>query len=187
MSPRGGGARPARLGACVAASLVFALGCGPRAPSGPAVGVSTKDLDGAPVSDAAVAFEFDALDERPVSSAAMRGKPSVLAFVTTGDLIGQAQVSYLVHMAKNDGEEVNYAVVAIHPRKEIVLVEAYRDTLGVEFPVALAEPAATHAGGPFGEIPAVPTIVVLDRLGRVVWKHTGLAKNDELRGHMRGL
>lgn len=151
------------------------------------MGISSLGDTPLPSTEKAVAFEFDPLDERPVSSAAMRGKPSILAFVTTGDLVGQAQVSYLVHMAKNDGDRVNYAVVALHPRKEIVLVEAYRKTLGVDFPVALADAGATGPAGPFGEIPAVPTVVILDRSGRIVWKRVGLAKNDELRGHMRGL
>ena len=68
-----------------------------------------------------------------------------------------------------------------------MLVDAYRKTLGVEFPVALGDSGAMNAAGPFGEIPAVPTVVILDRQGRIVWKHTGLAKNDELRGHMHGL
>jgi hypothetical protein len=174
-------------GACLGAAFL-ALGCGPKAAAGPAVGVSTKGETQLPSSDKATVYAFDPLvDERPVSSDSMRGKPTVICFVTTGDLVGQAQVSYLVHMARNDSDRVNYAVVALHPRKEIVLVEAYRQTLGVEFPVALADHGATNAMGPFGEIPAVPTTVVLDREGRVVWKHTGLAKNEELRGHMRGL
>jgi hypothetical protein len=90
-------------------------------------------------------------------------------------------------MAKNDVGKVNYALVAIHPRKEIVLVEAYVAALRIEFPVALGDTAAMAAKGPFGEIAAVPTVVVLDRQSRVVWKHTGLAKADELRGHLRRL
>lgn len=178
--------RRAAARASLAAALA-SVACGPKQPAGPAVGVSTGE--GAPYASPAgpVSYAFDPLDERPVSSEEMRGKPTVIVFVTTGDIVGQAQVSYLVHMAKNDGERVNYAVVALHPRKEIVLVEAYRQTLGVEFPVALGDPASVHAGGPFGEIPAVPTTVVLDRGGRVVWKHTGLAKGDEIRAHMSGL
>ncbi|GAG40947.1 unnamed protein product, partial [marine sediment metagenome] len=103
------------------------------------VGVSSQSETAVPLSDKATSYAFDALDEREVSSESMRGKPSVIVFVATGDLAGQAQLSYIVHMAKNDGERVNYAVVALHPRKEIVLVEAYRKTLGVEFPVALGE------------------------------------------------
>ncbi len=166
---------------------LFLLSACAAKPSGPQVGISGAD-DGTltPIGKATL-YEFDSIDQRPVSSTAFHGKPTVIVFVTTGDLVGQAQVDYLVRMAQNDGERVNYAMVAIHPRKEAVLVDAYRKTLGVEFPVAFAESGATNASGPFGAIAAVPTVVVLDRDGRISWKHTGLAKNEEIRGHMRGL
>lgn len=167
--------------------LVASAACGPKPGNGPAVGTSTKEGAPLPPTDKPVFYAFDPVDERKVSSEVNRGKPSVIVFVTTGDIVGQAQVSYLVHMSKNDGDHVNYAVVALHPRKEIVLVDAYRKTLGVDFPVALGDHAVASASGPFGEIPAVPTTIILDRDGRIVWKHTGLAKNEELRGHMRGL
>jgi hypothetical protein len=168
--------------------LLLLFACGPKEGSGPPVGVSSGKGDlPLPTTDRPVHYAFDSLDDRAVTSETMRGKPTVLAFVTTGDLVGQAQVSYLVHMAKNDGSDVNYVMIALHPRKEIVLVEAYMQTLGVTFPAALAEASATTATGPFGEIPAVPTVVILDRGGRIVWKHVGLAKNEELRSHMRGL
>lgn len=168
------------------AGLLACASCGPKEEIGPPVGVSDKPGAPAP-TDRPVAYVFDSLDARSVSSDAMRGKPTVIAFVTTGDLVGQAQVDFLVAMAKNDREKVSYALVALHPRREIVLVDTYVKTLNVEFPVALADAAATSDKGPFGEIPAVPTVVVLDRLGRIVWKHTGLAKPDELRARMRGL
>jgi hypothetical protein len=171
----------AALTLCVTAA---SAACGPKAPE-PLIGVS--DRPGPALSDKPVTFGFDSLDDRPVTSEVMRGKPTVIALVTTGDILGQAQVDYLVAMAKNDGDKVNYALVALHPRKEIVLVEAYVSTLKVEFPVALGDASAMTSSGPFGEIPAVPTVIVLDREGRIVWKHTGLAKSDELRGHMRGV
>ncbi len=173
--------------AALAAVLVTLAACGPKQADGPPVGVSAKGGAVLPASGKETLYVFDAVDERAVSSEVHRGKPTIIAFVTTGDIVGQAQVSYLVHMAKNDSDRVNYALVALHPRKEIVLVDSYRRTLGVEFPVALADSGATTAAGPFGEIPAVPTIVVLDRNGHLVWKHTGLAKHEEIRGHMRGL
>ena len=132
-------------------------------------------------------FSFDSLDERPVSSSAFAGKPAVIAFVSTGDIVSQAQMGFLVPMSKKDGARIQYAAVALHPRKESVLVESWRSMLGVEFPVALADSTVTGSGGPFGEIPAVPTIVILDAQGRIVWKHTGLAKSDELRARMRKL
>jgi hypothetical protein len=165
--------------------LVLAAGACAKQPEMAPVGMSDKP--GATLPDKPVTYAFDALDDRPVSSTAMRGKPTVIAFITTGDIIGQAQVDFLVAMDRNDGKKVNYALVALHPRKEIVLVEAYIGTLKVEFPVALGDPSVMTPAGPFGEIPAVPTVVILDRDGKIVWKHTGLAKSDEIRGHMRGL
>jgi hypothetical protein len=171
--------------ATIAAMLTAsAAACGPKAVE-PPVGISDKP--GASFPDRPVTYAFDTLDERPVSSAAHRGKPTILAFITTGDIVGQAQIDYLVAMAKNDGAKVNYALLALHPRKEIMLVEAYTSALKVEFPVALADPSVMTPQGPFGEFSAVPTIIILDREGRIVWKHTGLAKADELRGHMHRL
>jgi hypothetical protein len=173
----------------LAGCLALALGaCGPKKDEGPPIGVSTKDGNAVPLSDKPVAYAFDPLDdERPVNSDAFRGKPVVIAFVTTGDLQSQAQVGFLNAMHKNDGERVNYALIAIHPRKEIILVETYRKATGVEFPVALGDGMSMSGAGPFGEIPAVPTVVVLDRFGKLVWKHTGLAKADEIRAHVRNL
>jgi hypothetical protein len=168
------------------ALVVSTTACGAKQGSGPPVGISDKPGDTFVPSDRPVTFLFDSLDERPVSSAATRGKPTVLAFIATGDLLGQAQIDYLVAMAKNDHGAVNYAMVALHPRKEIVLVEAYAKTLNVEFPVALGD-SSSLSTGPFGDIPAVPTVVVLSRDGRLVWKHTGLAKSEELRSHLSGL
>jgi hypothetical protein len=171
-------------GAVMSVAMLVIVGCGPKVAE-PLVGVSDKPGESLP--DTPVSYAFDTLDERPVSSAAHRGKPTLLVFVTTGDIVGQAQVDYLVAMAKNDAANVNYALVALHPRKEIPIVEAYASALHVEFPVALGEASVMTASGPFGEIAAVPTVVVLDRGGRIAWKHTGLAKSDELRGHLRPL
>lgn len=172
-----------------AALVATLLACGPKPPEGPPVGVSAKDGNAAPtISDKPTVYAFDPLDdERPVNSDAHRGKPVVIAFVTTGDLQSQAQVGFLNAMHKNDGERVNYALVAVHPRKEIILVETYRKATGVEFPVALGDGVSMSSAGPFGEIPAVPSVVVLDRFGKLVWKHTGLARADEIRAHVRNL
>lgn len=164
-----------------ALATLAVLGCGGREAPPPETPVGASDRPGTALLAEPLSYNFDSLDDRPVSSAAFRGKPTLLVFVTTGDIMGQAQVDYLVAMAKNDGAHVNYALIAVHPRKEIVLVESYASALSVKFPVALCEPAALGEDGPFGEIPAVPTLVVLDRAGRLTWKHTGLAKPEAIR------
>jgi hypothetical protein len=134
-----------------------------------------------------VDFAFDSLDARPVTSGSMRGKPAVLAFVTTWDLSSQAQVDYLVPMAKKDGGAVRYALVALQEEKDRELVEVYRAQLKVEFPVALADKDVIAGRGPFGDVHAVPTTVILDRDGRMIWRHIGLAKPEEIRSGLSGL
>jgi hypothetical protein len=186
---RARGAFPRRaLGAVPLLLLASLSACGPKEPAGPPVGVSERPGDEVPLPDKPVDYLFDSLDERAVSSEAMRGKPTVLAIINTGSMDAQAQLAYLAAMAKNDGDRVNYAAVALHSRREIPLVDVLMTTVKAEFPVALAEPTSmTNAGAPFGEIVAVPTVVVLDRKGRLVWKHTGLAKSEEVRARMAGL
>jgi hypothetical protein len=135
-----------------------------------------------------VDFAFDSLDERPVSAEATRGKPTVLAFVTTSSLGAQAQVDFLVAMARNDGDRVHYAVVVLEPREGRELVELYRKALSIPFPVAMAGAQTLSGGGPFGSVASVPVTVILDRPGRVVWRADGrVAKSGELREALRGL
>lgn len=150
-------------------------------------GVSTGEVR-APVD-----FAFDSLDERPVSAEATRGKPTVIAFVNTGSLPAQAQVDFLVVMAKHDaanhdGDAVNYAVVALESRENRELVELYRKSLDISFPVALADETTAAGGGPFGDVTAVPVTVILDCAGRVVWRVAGrVAKADEMRAALKGM
>jgi hypothetical protein len=147
-----------------------------------APGVSSPDVR-APVD-----FDFDSLDSRPVSSEAMRGKPTVIAFVDTGSLPAQAQVDFLVAMAKRDGDKVNYAAVALERRENRELVEIYRKSLGVPFPMALADASTLAGGGPFGDVTAVPVTVILDRAGRAAWRVAGrVSKPDELRAVLHRL
>ncbi|HEX3771618.1 MAG TPA: hypothetical protein VHV30_12160, partial [Polyangiaceae bacterium] len=65
----------------------------PPAPPPPA-GVSTATLH--PPVD----FAFDSVDDRAVTSASTRGKPTVLAFITTSSLSSQAQIDFLAAMAR---------------------------------------------------------------------------------------
>jgi len=169
----------AALGIAVT-GIAGAAGCAPAKRPEP-VGVSAAPRE------QGIAFTYDSLDDRPVTSDAMRGKPVVIAFVTTWDLTSQAQVDFLVPMSKNDGDQVRYVLVALQERQDRELVEVYRTKLGVTFPVALGDRETIAGGGPFGDVHNVPTVVVLDREGRRVWQKSGLAKNDEIRAALRGI
>jgi hypothetical protein len=147
------------------------------------VGSSTKPDN----TTTPIAFAFDSLDERQVSSVSTRGKPAVLAFIATWDLSSQAQVDFLVPFAKkNPG--VAFALIALQEPKDRELVEAYRQSLKVDFPVAMVGDRGMIAGGgPFGDVAEIPTIIILDRYGKMVWRHVGLAKPEEIRAGLQGL
>jgi hypothetical protein len=137
-------------------------------------------------STAPVDFAFDSLDGRAVTAAATRGALTVIAFVTTSSIPAQAQVDFLVAMAKNDGERVHYAVVALEPVEDRELVEMYAKALAIPFPVAIADSNTRSGAGPFGDVTHVPVTIVLDSEGRVAWRTDGrVAKSDELRAAMR--
>jgi hypothetical protein len=171
-------------------------GCGgsrdaapPITPSPSPPGVSTAAFTTPPE------FAFESLDDRPVSSDAARGVPTVLAFVTTSSLSSQAQVDFLVAMATHDGGDagsrepgVRYAIVALEPDANRELVEMYKKTLRIPFPVAMADGPTLAGAGPFGDVSAVPVTVVLDRAGRVAWRMDGrVVKTPEMRAALRGL
>lgn len=131
-----------------------------------------------------LAFSFDSLDDRPVNSNALRGKPAVLAFVASDDLVSQAQVGFLASMAKNDGDRVAYVLVAVEApdRRELVLGfrSFFESKFGVSFRTGMADKDLLAGLGPFGDVRRL-TVIVLDAGGKVVWQKTGLAKPQEIR------
>jgi len=173
---------PLRIAIAVACALACAA-CGKKTSEGPAdvIGRSSEDASGA------VEYAFDSLDSRRVNTMSMRGKPTVLVFAATWDLSSQAQIDFLVPMHKHDGDKINYVMIALQEQKDRELVEAFRAGLHVEFPVAMADKDSIAGGGPFGDVHNVPTVVVLDRKGRVAWKHVGLARSDDIRAALKGL
>ena len=112
----------------------------------------------------------------------------MLVFITTSSLSSQAQVDFLLAMAKHDGTLVNYLAVALDGRENREMVELYGKALSIPFPVAIADPQTLVGAGAFGDVSGVPVTVLLDRAGRVVWRADGrVVKSDEMRAAMRGL
>jgi peroxiredoxin len=136
----------------------------------------------------AVDFSFDAVDDAAVTAEATRGMPTVLAFVTTSSLPSQAQVDFLIAMAKHDSDRVHYAVVLLESEENRELAELYKKALSIPFPVALADPKTLAGASGFGDVSTVPVTIVLDRAGRVVWRMEGrVVKSGEMRAAMQGL
>jgi hypothetical protein len=154
--------------------------CGHPPPLGPVGGTQPPST---PIAGR-LEFLFPSLDDRPVSSSALRGKPTVLAFVASDDLASQAEADFLAVMAKHDGDKVNYALVAVEAPERRELVENFRaffeSKFGVSLRTAMADSDLLLGTGPFGDVRRL-TVVLLDAGGKVVWQKTGIAKSEEIR------
>jgi hypothetical protein len=95
-------------------------------------------------------------------------------FATTFDMASQVQAKHLDQVLRRHRPRANAVVVIMEAPKYAVLAEAFRTTLGLSYPVALADHRTLAGEGPFGPISGVPTLVVLDRDGRPVLKRLGL-------------
>ncbi len=163
-----------------AALALIACGGGAAATSVPP-GMSSADT-----TEGAASFTFDSLDARPVTSEALHGKPSIIAFVTTFDPMSQVQVNVLVGLAE-EMPNLNLALVALQDPSARELVEIYRDAMKVKFPVALGDMATIAGGGALGDVHQVPTTLLLDSEGRIVWRHAGAVRAEELRARLKKL
>jgi len=110
----------------------------------------------------------------------LRGRATVIAFVTTFDLASQAQARFVSGVLQRHVPRINAAAVVLEPVANAPLVLAFTDALRLPYPVAWGDAETLVGRGPFGDVHAVPTTVVLDREGRLAWKRVGLVQEDEL-------
>jgi len=109
-----------------------------------------------------------------VSSATTRGRVTAVLFVTTFDIPSQALARHLDEVISRHVPRANAVAVVVEPPMAAPLVDVFKTTLGLRYEVALTG-SGEEMNGPFGDIDRVPTLIVLDRLGREVSRtHGGL-------------
>lgn len=126
-------------------------------------------------------FEYPAIDGSRLSSDTTRGRRTVLVFMTTYDLVSQVVVRTVMQAFRVETPRINAGLVVLEPPKNLPLVEAFAASLDVPFPVALADAETLGGRGPFGNIVAVPTTLVLDVRGALLWRKEGGVTSEELR------
>lgn len=131
--------------------------------------------------DKPVVFSYPSVDDAPdVRSENLRGRPTILVFLSTYDLASQAQARFLSMVQRRREPPIHAAAIVLEPKENLPLVAMFRQTLGLEYPVALGDEELIAGGGPFGDVRSVPATVVLDASGRIIAKRQGLLKDDEL-------
>jgi hypothetical protein len=131
-------------------------------------------------ADAPLEFRFPPSGHDIVSSETTRGRATALAFITTYDISSQLVARRLGEVVVRFKPRSNAAAVVLEPPAYAELLPTYRETLGLPYPVVMADFATQQRQGPFGDIQNVPTLVVLDRSGREVWRHQGALEAREI-------
>jgi hypothetical protein len=129
----------------------------------------------------AAVFAFVDVKGRAFSSDTTRGRATVVLFLTTYDIASQQAARQVEELLHRREPRFNAGAIVLEAPKYATLVEAFGEALGLSYPLALADWGIRQGGGPFGAISSVPTVVVLDREGRIVWRYSGLPTVDRLR------
>jgi hypothetical protein len=153
-----------------------ALGCG--TPEGPPV--SPQAQLGEPLQ-----FTFGTLDGGELSSDTTRGRTTALLFVTTYDLPSQAEAELLRDLLTVHKPRANGAIVMLEPPRAAPLAQVWADALGLKLPIAMASPNLLSGDSQLGRIEGVPTLIVLDRRGRLVARAAGAQSREQIAAHLR--
>jgi hypothetical protein len=160
--------------------LVTVGGCASERPKEASFAVVAK---GAPLH-----FQYQLIDGlRWLTAEDLRGRPTVLIFITSYDLASQAQARFLNGIARRLRGKANAGAVMLERIENRPLVIAFRDGLNLDYPVAMGDADIISGSGPFGDVHAVPATVVLDAQGQLVWKKLGLTPEEEIEKVLQGL
>lgn len=124
-------------------------------------------------TSAPLSFELDSIDQRPVTSAAIRGQRAALVFIQTGNLKTQHQVTELNRLFRERGPIARCYLIAIEPREHRELVEIFSRTLGVPCPTGILDPGRTGPSSPFASLGTLPAVWIVGPEGRVQHRHEG--------------
>jgi hypothetical protein len=133
-------------------------------------------------------FEYPLIDgQNWLVSEKLLGHPTVLGFLTTYDVASQAQARFLNGIEQRRAGRVQIAAIMLERADNRPLIIAFRDGLGLGYPVAMGDASLISGSGPFGDVHVVPSTVVLDAKARLVWKKLGLASEEEIEKVLRDL
>jgi hypothetical protein len=149
----------------------------PKAPENRA-----RTARGAPVD-----FRYEDVQKGVLDSSAMRGLPSVIIFIATYDIASQAQARFLTMIERRHHSRIRVAAIVLERSENLPLVVAFRDSLHLDYPIAMGDGDLVSGRGPFGDVHVVPTTILLDQSGRIAWRNVGLAKDTDIEAALRSL
>ena len=131
-------------------------------------------------------FSFVTTDGTYVASATLRGRITIVVFITTYDLLSQAQLRFVAELVREHKPRLNALALALEPAENLPLAQAMSEALHLPFPVAFADAETIAKSDAFG-ISATPSLVILTRDGRASWRRTGLVDKRQIEAALAGI
>lgn len=124
------------------------------------------------------------LNGKTVQSADFKGKVVVLDFWATWCPPCRAEIPGFAELQKQYGAS-GLAVVGVSvDQTSNPEIKSFTETLGVNYPVVLADAKIVEA---FGGIDGLPTTFVIDQTGHVVHQHLGYTSKSQLEAEIKAL
>jgi hypothetical protein len=127
-----------------------------------------------------VRFAYGTPQGEVLSSETTRGRVTMLLFVTTFDLPSQLMAKRVEAVVRRHRPRANAGAIALEAPNQAPLVEVFKTSLGLSYPVALTNSTRVDERGPFGAVDQVPVLVVLDSRGVEVARAQGVVSEEEL-------
>jgi hypothetical protein len=125
-------------------------------------------------------YQFESLDEREVSTEALKGRATVLVFLATFGNDSIVQARFLKKVFREHVPRINAVAIFMEPIENRPLARIFRDAVGLPYQEAMADLDTIGGKGPFKGIDTIPSTVVLDADGREAFRKVGVTSPDEL-------
>ncbi len=169
-----------RLGRWLHVLVVAALSASCWAREGPPASTAQEPERGEPIQ-----FTFGTIDGEELSSDTTRGRTTALLFATTYDLPSQAEALLLRDVLSTHKPLANGAIVMLEAPQAAPLARVWAESIGLKLPIAMASPALMSGESQLGHIAGVPTLVVLDRRGRLIEKVEGAMSREQIAERLK--
>lgn len=153
-------------------SAAWLPACGPKKEAAPSAQ--------APQDNEPVDFSFAGIDGSAVDASSTRGRVTVLLFVTTFDVASQTQAKRLEDVYRLHAPRINAVAVVLEAPRHVDLARTFRDVLGLNYSIAMADKTSLASHPQLKHVGAVPAWIFLDRSGRVRSVASGALHPDRI-------
>ncbi|HXD72721.1 MAG TPA: TlpA disulfide reductase family protein [Vicinamibacterales bacterium] len=121
-------------------------------------------------------FSFKNTDGRKVALSEFKGKVIILDFWATWCIPCKEEIPGFIELQKKYGDR-GLQIVGISVDDSLNQAKKYATDMKMNYPVLLAEGREDILRA-YDPIPGIPVSIIIDRQGRIVTRHDGIAKMD---------